>query len=304
MLRVSYIYWEPWFRGHPPALDLKNRAEVVMGMSGVFAADVVVVHAPSLLSSGQTHEVELLRRNTRPEQVWILVTQESSENYPEQASPGFRSLFDGEMSHRQTAEIWIPYLDAGSIGVEFDPAEKTELCCAFMSSGFNASRRQEYLASLMHHVDVASFGRVQNNRRIADDGGRMSKLAVMRRFRYAIAFENSRETDYVTEKFFDPLGVGTIPIYLGAPNIGEFCPGDECCIDASAHPDPRTLARLILERDYRDLHRWRQQPLRLSFMEKSARLAVPFHERFLASAEALRERKRKGPCEAGRGLLA
>ena len=304
MLRVSYIFWAPWFRGRPPALDLGNQAEVVMGMSGVFAADVVAVHAPSLLSSGQTREVELLRRNTRPEQVWILVTQESSENYSEQASPGFRSLFDGEMSHRQTAEIWIPYLDAGITGAEIDPAEKTELCCAFMSSGFNASGRQEYLASLMHHLDIASYGRVQNNRRIPDDGGRTSKLAVMRRFRYAIAFENSRETDYVTEKFFDPLSIGTIPIYLGAPNIGEFCPGNECCIDASAHPDPRTLARLIREKDFRDYHRWRGQPLRRSFMERSARLSVPFHERFLASAEALLQRKRERPCLAGRGLLA
>lgn len=304
MLRVSYIYWAPWFRGHPPALDLGNRAEVVMGLSGVLAADVVVAHAPSLLSSGQARELELLRRNTSPEQVWLLVTQESSANYPEQASPGFRSLFDGEMSHRQTAEIWIPYLDASITGAEFDPAEKTELCCAFMSSGFNASRRQEYLASLMRHVEIASYGRVQNNRRLSDDGGRASKLAVMRRFRYAIAFENSRETDYVTEKFFDPLGVGTIPIYLGAPNIDEFCPGDDCCIDASAHPDPRTLARLMLERDFRDFHHWRQRPLRPSFMEKSARLSIPFHERFLATAETLRERRRNWPCKAGRGLLA
>jgi hypothetical protein len=275
-----------------------------MGMSSVFAADVVVVHAPSLLSSGQRHEVELLRRNTKPEQVWLLVTQESSENYPEQFSPGFRSLFDGEMSHRQTAEVWIPYLDSGITGTGFDPAEKTELCCAFVSSGFNASRRQQYLTSLMNLMDIASYGKFQNNRHLPDDGGRKSKLAEMRRFRYAIAFENSCETDYVTEKFFDPLSVGTIPIYLGASNVGEFYPGDACSIDAGTHPDPRTLARLILERDFRDFHRWRQEPLRQSFMEKCARLEVPFHERFLASAEALRQRKRVSPCKPGGGLLA
>ncbi len=124
------------------------------------------------------------------------------------------------------------------------------------------------------------------------DGGRISKISVMRRFKYAIAFENARETDYVTGSSFDPLSGGTIPHLPRRTQHRGILPGDECCIDASAHPDPRTLARLIREKDFRVYHRWRGQPLRRSFMEReraavgSLSCAVPGISRGPASAKA------------------
>ncbi|MFN4140948.1 glycosyltransferase family 10 domain-containing protein [Aestuariivirga sp.] len=293
-MRVSYIFWEPWFRGQRPHLDLQGRANVVLGFSGIFDADVVVVHAPSLLDSGQRQNLEKLRRNSRPGQVWILVSQESSANYPDQFEPSFASLFDGEMSHRQTADVWIPYLGVSIIKGcgEMETGGRDELCCAFISSGVNKSGREAYLAELMKHIEIASYGRYQNNRRLPGDTGRDTKLRLMKSFTYAIAFENSLEEDYVTEKFFDPISVGTIPVYLGAPNAGEFYPGDECCIDASDHPDPRRMAQMMLQSDARDFHRWRGKPLRQSFVKKLERLSIPFHERFIAAVETLLDSKR------------
>jgi hypothetical protein len=41
-------------------------------------------------------------------------------------------------------------------------------------------------------------------------------------FRYSIVIENSRESNYFTEKLIDAMLCGTIPIYWGCPNIGEF----------------------------------------------------------------------------------
>lgn len=294
-MRVSHVYWEPWFNGHPPRLDLQDLAEVIPGLSGVFASDVAVMHAPSLLNSGQRAEIERLRQNSPPGQVWILESHESSVNYPDQADAGFRSLFDAEMSFRQRAEIWVPYLEASHLQ-DYGTArtgDREELCCAFISSGVNKSGREEYMAELARHIEIASFGRFLNNRRIVNDTGTATKLSTMKRFTYALSFENAIETDYVTEKFFDPLRTGTIPVYLGAPNIEDFSPGDDSFIDASKFPEPAELARFLLEQKPERFHAWRQRPLRQSFKAKLQRLAMPLHQRFAATAEPLIERRRR-----------
>ena len=41
-------------------------------------------------------------------------------------------------------------------------------------------------------------------------------------YRYSVVVENGRIRNYFTEKLVDCLAVGTIPIYWGCPNIGDF----------------------------------------------------------------------------------
>ncbi len=50
------------------------------------------------------------------------------------------------------------------------------------------------------------------------------KIATLSGFRFAICFENTRFPGYVTEKIFDCFFAGTIPVYLGAPDIADFVP--------------------------------------------------------------------------------
>lgn len=50
------------------------------------------------------------------------------------------------------------------------------------------------------------------------------KIKVMQEFKYALCFENVVMPSYVTEKIIDCFLAGTIPIYLGAPDIEEFIP--------------------------------------------------------------------------------
>lgn len=47
---------------------------------------------------------------------------------------------------------------------------------------------------------------------------------------FALAFENTVHRDYVSEKIYDVMKAGTVPVYLGAPNIAEFVP-KECFIN-------------------------------------------------------------------------
>jgi hypothetical protein len=61
-------------------------------------------------------------------------------------------------------------------------------------------------------------------------GSIASKAETLGRYNFAICFENSILPGWITEKIFDCLHAGTIPIYWGAPDIQEFVPSN-CFID-------------------------------------------------------------------------
>lgn len=45
-------------------------------------------------------------------------------------------------------------------------------------------------------------------------------------YRYSIAIENSSLPSYLTEKFYDCILAGCVPIYFGAPDVGDYFPSD------------------------------------------------------------------------------
>jgi len=57
------------------------------------------------------------------------------------------------------------------------------------------------------------------------------KYEAMSRYRYAICYENMVLDGWITEKLFDCLYAGVVPIYLGAPDIDDAVDPD-CYIDA------------------------------------------------------------------------
>ena len=52
------------------------------------------------------------------------------------------------------------------------------------------------------------------------------KIDGLRNYRYSIAIENSCIPSYITEKFYDCIIAGCVPVYFGAPNIDEYFPVD------------------------------------------------------------------------------
>jgi hypothetical protein len=51
-----------------------------------------------------------------------------------------------------------------------------------------------------------------------------SKHETLSKYDFCLAFENACSRGYITEKVFDPMFVGCIPVYLGAPEIAEVLP--------------------------------------------------------------------------------
>lgn len=52
------------------------------------------------------------------------------------------------------------------------------------------------------------------------------KLETLARYRFCLCFENSQFAGYVSEKIFDCFFAGTIPIYLGAPDVEHYVPAE------------------------------------------------------------------------------
>ncbi len=164
---------------------------------------------------------------------------ESEVCCPVLADAAFMSPFDLTMSYRRDADVWVPYLPQAA-RLLAPAAVKTESSPAvYIASNANdRSGRHAYVAELMRHLPVDCYGACHRNRTLADDDGQAAKLATIARYRFTLAFENSIARDYVTEKFYDALIAGSVPVVLGAPNVGEFAPADPSYVDVNDFPSP------------------------------------------------------------------
>ena len=73
-----------------------------------------------------------------------------------------------------------------------------------------------------------------------------SKLDTLAQYRFTFCPENYSHPGYITEKIFDALFAGSVPIYLGAPNVTEFIPG-ECFVDWRKYSSLDEIYRVLLE---------------------------------------------------------
>jgi hypothetical protein len=67
------------------------------------------------------------------------------------------------------------------------------------------------------------------------------KHKLLSRYKFTIAYENTAYPGYITEKVIDAIVSASIPVYLGAPDIGEQLP-IETFIDARTFTSPESLA--------------------------------------------------------------
>jgi hypothetical protein len=71
-------------------------------------------------------------------------------------------------------------------------------------------------------------------------GAVKSKYETLGNYSFAVCFENMILEGYLTEKIFDCFFAGTIPIYLGAPDVEKYIPNN-CFIDMRKFKDYKEL---------------------------------------------------------------
>ncbi len=98
-----------------------------------------------------------------------------------------------------------------------------EKFCFFAVSGpFNVDRIKFFL-KLSRYKKVDSFGLLLNNSGALGSRERFHEnYKKIKGYKFVICFENSHAENYITEKIFQAVMGNAIPIYRGAPNIGEY----------------------------------------------------------------------------------
>jgi hypothetical protein len=290
--RVRILIFEP-FWGDVAALGSTTCScghELWLDRNRYEEADAVVFHLPQLRKSR-------FPPTKRRGQLWVGYSMESDQHYPIQARRAeLGPVFDVWMTYERDADIWIPYLNPTlPSDLKQAPQSKTERspAAAFISGLHERSGRTALLGELMRHLSIDSYGSVHRNRSIWRDRGAETKRRTIAQYKFTLAFENAISRDYVTEKFFDPLIAGSVPVYLGAPNIDAFAPGDHCFVDATRFESPRALAARLTElaqdeSAYREYQRWRKEPLRASFLAMIEEVRVPPFCRLAARVRQMR----------------
>ncbi len=215
-------------------------------------AQAVVFHATALRRAGTM--------NKPPGQCWAAWSMESEVTIPALADPAVMTRFDVTMTYRRSSDIWTPYLSRPlleELARPPRPKSASYPVARVQSNPYDRSGRNRYAAELAKQVKIASCGRLAptaNAGRVetpTGPSGRAAKLEMIAPHKFTLAFENSIAIDYVTEKFFDPLVAGSVPVYLGAPNVAEFAPADRCYIDVNDFTGPRDVGSYL---DHLDRH--------------------------------------------------
>ena len=269
-----------------PFPRMENPVQVDCGGACVFTADrsrlreatAVVFHIPTLRGIGLPMK--------HPGQRWVAWSMESEVNYPVLADPVFMGQFEITMTYRRDATVWCPYFGPGTdTAILAPPQLKTERSPAvyFQSSRIDRSGRVPYVAELMKRVKVDSYGRILHNRDLSGpDTGRDTMLAVIGRYKFTLVFENSIARDYVSDKLFDALAAGSVPVYRGAPNVAELAPAEHCFIDAAAFRGPTDLAAYLNwldthDAEYEQYLAWKRTGLSARFQALVASLRGAVH---------------------------
>lgn len=210
-------------------------------------------------------------------QLWVGWYMEAENEYPWFRLPEIRENFDLMMSYRQDADVVYPfyrheYVELLSQKVSTD--HKQNKCCMSASGRMHSGGRLQYLKELQKHTGINLYGMFSNSKHLQSNREIDDRPNIFREYKFVISFEDAIDTDYVTEKFFDPLIAGSVPVYFGAPNIDDFAPGDNSFVNIRNYKNPKALAQFINscyedEQLYAQFFEWKNRPLRQSFLQKA-----------------------------------
>ncbi|XP_068601849.1 alpha-(1,3)-fucosyltransferase 4-like [Brachionichthys hirsutus] len=241
-------------------------------------ADAVIIHHREVGTGAADLPTE-----PRPRaQKWIWLNYESPAH-----TPGLwrmEGVFNLTMTYRTDSDIFLPYgylvplartrealQNSLARPLRVPPRARLlrpRLLAWVISNWSESHARVSFYYQLRQHVQVDVFGRAGRPvPRDGDGGGGSGSGSVVRllgRYQFYLALENSQHTDYVTEKLWNAVLAGAVPVVLGPSrrNYERFLP-PEAFIHADDFPTARGLARylLLLWRDPARLSRhleWRR----------------------------------------------
>lgn len=118
-----------------------------------------------------------------------------------------------------------------------------------------STERDEYVKELMKYITIDSYGTCLNNKQLPqnlkDDYlnilSNTDFLNFVARYKFVIAIENGVCEDYITEKFWRAIKVGSVPIYFGSPTIRDWLPNNKSALLLLDYPTPKKMQEHIVD---------------------------------------------------------
>jgi len=169
-------------------------------------------------------------------------------------------------------------------------SQKQGLVAIFISNSkaAGAAGRTRYVQELMNYVQVDSFGGCLNNyneeKKLHELGvqpdnidRKQRKHEILKHYKFYLAFENAQVLDYTSEKVFEGLRAGALPVYRGSSSVNMLLPHTNSIINAN-YMSPLELANYLREvasndQMYQSYFEWKNIPASHNFtkvMEHSA----------------------------------
>ncbi|MEO1086333.1 MAG: glycosyltransferase family 10 [Acidobacteriota bacterium] len=286
----TVVFFNSFFTSWPSGDGLEEAdMQVAFGHRHAPTADAVVFHLPTL-------QPGFVAQHPKPAgQIWIAWCLESRTTCPALGDVATRGRFDLFMTHERTAEVWAPYFGPWCEHDLLRPpptAREAVPVVHLQSNPYDACGRNRYVFELMRRIRVDSCGKVLTSCTRDVGPGWAGRTELMSNYKFTLAMENSISEDYVTDKFFDPLRVGSVPVYRGSADVRRLAPHPDSYIDAADFDSPADLAAYLhsLDRDddaYARFHAWRRGGFSPAFLSHLDRLRQPT---FIRLAEAIKGR--------------
>uniref|UniRef100_A0A1J3GLR0 Fucosyltransferase n=1 Tax=Noccaea caerulescens TaxID=107243 RepID=A0A1J3GLR0_NOCCA len=250
----------------------------------------------------------------QPGTLSIIRSMESAQYYPENdLAQARRRGYDIVMTTSLSSDVPVGYFSWAEYDIMAPVQPKTEkaIAAAFISNCGARNFRLQALEALMKtNIKIDSYGGCHRNR-----GGKVDKVEALKRYKFSLAFENTNEEDYVTEKFFQSLVAGSVPVVVGAPNIEEFAPSSDSFLHIKSMEDVEPVAKRMKyladnPAAYNQTLRWKYEGPSDSFkalvdmaaVHSSCRLCIFVATRIREQEEKSPEFKRR-PCKCTRGSV-
>ncbi|KAK3738350.1 hypothetical protein QZH41_014334 [Actinostola sp. cb2023] len=198
---------------------------------------------------------------------WGLFHEESPKNNPILHHQPTIELFNHTSTFRRHSDYpvvtqFLTSLDELLRKPQFPLHKKSQNRLAsvvYIQSGCNPpSDRDAYVAELMKYIQIDSYGKCIHNKDLPakytdpltmDDKGFQH---IMAQYKFTLSMENAICDDYITEKLWRPMILGSVPIYRGSPSVNDWMPNNHSVILVDTFKHPKELAEHIKWLDKND----------------------------------------------------
>ena len=153
----------------------------------------------------------------RRDQKWVLMIREPNSFFYPQQLKLLDDKFNLSMTFQSDSDVVIPYGRYWKLSKPEKYANidyitgKSKMVAWLVSNCITSSRREDYVRELQKYIQVDVYGNCPSfNSSKATGHSFITYLS--KKYKFYLAFENSDCEDYITEKFWETLSLGMIPI--------------------------------------------------------------------------------------------